>query len=347
MIVWVALALAIEPAQGPAPVDAQATTYTWNAPPLCPDAAHVQATIEHYAARSLATSGVVLRVAEGEITEDPSGDYRLRLRMEVAQGSAVERVLNDASCEVLAETAALMIAATIDPTAVTRPPPLRETKAPTVEPEPEPQPAPPPTTSTPEVVAPIDATPKRSCDAGPPRTHGGKRDRRPCVALEARAGLQLGVLPKIVGPGVGVDIALTWPRLRLELGGTHWFRRPARVADDPPRGGDLQLSSGSLGACARLGRGSIEVPLCSGAELGAIYGRGVGVDAPKNERVLWAAAWLGPRVMWVLRPRLVLLGGVDLVVPLARYRFEIEGIGPVHEVAPVGGRFRLGLGVRL
>lgn len=347
MFVRAALALLTEVAPAPAPALEQPTTYAWSGPPQCPDAAHVQRTIEHYAARTLATSGNVLRSADGEITQEPSGDYRLRLRMEVAQGSTVERVLNDASCEVLAETAALMIAVTIDPTAVTRPPPLRETKPPPEPtPPPEPVPPPPPKKSTP-VAPPIDTTPPRTCDAGPSRLRAREPDLRPCLALEARAGLQLGLLPKLVAPGVGIDVALTWSRLRLELGASHWFRRPARVADDPPRGGDLQLSTGSLGACARLGRAKIEVPLCGGAEAGAIYGRGIGVDAPRSERVLWAAAWVGPRVLWVLRPRLVLLGGVDLVVPLARYRFEIEGIGLVHEVDPVGGRFRLGLGVRL
>jgi hypothetical protein len=333
-------------APGPVGVDPQSTAYGWIAPPECPDAAHVRETIEYYAARPLAETGLVLRAADGEISQEPSGGYRLRLRMDVAQGTPVERVLRDASCDVLAATAALMIAVTVDPTAATRATPLRETRPPPVEPTPAPQPEPPPERPPPQ-VAPLDTPARRNCDAGRSRLRAAIRDLRPCVALEVRAGMQLGLLPKIVGAGVGLDVALTWSRLRVEIGGSHWFRRPARVAGDPPRGGDLQLSSGSLGLCARLGRRKIEVPLCAGAELGAIHGRGVGIDAPKAERVLWAAAWLGPRVLWVLRPRLVLLGGVDLVVPLARYRFQIDGIGVVHRVDPVGGRFRLGLGVRL
>jgi hypothetical protein len=43
----------------------------------------------------------------------------------------------------------------------------------------------------------------------------------------------------------------------------------------------------------------------------------------------------------------VVQGGVDLVVPLARYRFEVAGLGVVHRVDPVGGRVRLGFGVRI
>lgn len=345
MLFRVALALASEIAPDPTAAPAQPTTYAWIAPPECPDAAHVQQTIEYYAARPLAETGAVLRAADGEISAEPGGGYQLRLRMDVGHGAPVERVLRETSCDVLAETAALMIAVTIDPIAATRPPPLRETKPARVDPPP-PKPPERAPTRTARSPAPVDTPTPRSCDAGPSRLRTSPRDRRPCFAIEARAGMQLGVLPKLVAPGVGIDVAITWSRLRLELGGSHWFRRPARVGD-PPRGGDLQLSAASVGACARLGRKRIEVPLCGGGELGAIYGRGVGIDAPKRERVLWSAAWVGPRVLWVLRPRLVLLGGVDLVVPLARYRFQIDGVGVVHRVDPVGGRVRLGLGVRL
>jgi hypothetical protein len=333
--VAVALALAGALASTPptVPVDgAQATAYGWSAPPECPDATAVRRTIEHYAARGLDQTGAVLHAADAEIVAEPGG-YRLRLRLEVAEGTELERLLHDASCQVLAETAALMIAVTIDPSAVGRAPPPREPIAPTPTPAPKPAPA--------ATAAPARDTP-RSCDAGPRRG-----ELRPCLALEAHAGMQLGLLPKIVGPGIGIAVALTWARLRVELGASHWFRRPARIADDPPAGGDLQLSAGSLGACARLGRRRVEVPLCGGGELGAMYGRGVGIDAPRTERVLWAAAWVGPRLVWVLQPRFVLLGGVDLVVPLARYRFEVQGLGVVHRVDPVGGRFRLGFGVRI
>lgn len=336
------VALAIACALGPGPVvpapEPKPTSIVWDAPPECPDVAHLRRTIEHYAARGLDTSGALLQSAEGELVPKPGG-YRLQLRMEVAGGGSVDRVLDDASCAVLAETAALMIAVTIDPSAATRPPPPKEPTPP-----PKPEPAPPKPKPAP-VVEPRPTTPApapRECNAGPRR-----RDRRPCVALEVRTGMQLGILPKLVGAGIGGDIAVTWARLRLELGASHWFRRPARIGADRSAGGDLQLSVGSAGACARLGRRAFELPLCAGGELGAMHGRGVGIDSPRTERVLWAAAWAGPRALWIVHPRLVLLGGVDLVVPLARYRFEVAGLGVVHRVGPVGGRFRLGLGVRI
>ncbi|HWB81907.1 MAG TPA: hypothetical protein VG755_43390 [Nannocystaceae bacterium] len=313
-----------------------ATEIAWDAPAECPDATHVRRTIEHYAARGLDETGAVLPSASGAIAAEPGG-YRLRLHMEVGDGSATDRVLDDPSCEVLAETAALMIAVTIDPTAVTRPPP------PKVEPTPPPVEPAPPKQVEPAVVTPPVVTPaKRSCDVGPSRLRSG--DLRPCGAIEAYAGAQLGILPQTIGGGVGGTIAITWARLRLELGGSHWFRRTARTDDAR---GELGLSAGSASACARLGRRRFELPLCAGAEVGAIHGRGLGISEPKTERVLWAAAVLGPRAMWVVHPRLALLFGADLVVPFARYRFEIAGIGVIHRVEPVGGRFRLGLGVRI
>ena len=329
-----ALVLAIVAALARSP-DA-ATEVVWNAPPECPDATHLRRTIEHYAARGLDETGALLPAASGELEAQPGG-YRLRLHMEVAGGASVDRVLDDPSCEVLSETAALMIAVTIDPNAVTRPPPPR------VEPPPEPaEPQPEIVVAAPEPAKVV--TPPRSCDAGPSRL---RTDLRPCVGLEARAIAQLGILPQTAGAGIGGDLAITWARLRLEVSAAHYFTRTARTSNDPVQGGELALTAGALGACARLGRRAFELPLCAGGELGAIHGRGIGIDEPHTERVLWAAAWLGPRAMWVVHRRLVLLGGVDLVVPLARYRFEIAGIGVVHRVGPVGGRFRLGLGVRI
>jgi hypothetical protein len=335
--------LALTPATPTPTPAAEATAYRWSAPPECPDAAHVREEIEYYAARGLEKTGAVLSSADGSIVELPEGGYRLLLRMEVPQGTAVERTLQDESCEVLAETAALMIAATIDPSATSRPPPMREVRAPPPEPEPDPPPSPPPPSPPPMAKPPTP--PVQRCDVGRSRLRERPADLRPCVGLDAHVGVQFGILPKIVGTGVGGDVSLSWSRLRLLLGASHWFRRPARVDDG--RGGDLQLTHGTLGACARLGRAKVEVPLCGGAELGAMYGRGVGVDAPRSERVLWAAVWAGPRIAWLPVRRLALGAGVDLVIPLARYRFDIDGIGVVHRVGPVGGRIRVGLGVRL
>lgn len=336
--------LAVLAAQPTQPSTHAPTQLVWSTPSACPDDAAARRAIEHYAARSLDDTGEVLRAAEVEIVEDSDG-FRLRLRMAVGQGNDVERVLRDRSCTVLAETAVLMIAVTIDPTAATRAPPpeppaSEPVAAPTKPAPAPPKPAPPKPASSPGPRA-------RDCDVGRSQLARRDRDLRPCGSLELRGGVQLGVLPQTYGFGVGLDLALTWARLRLEIGGNHWFRRSARVADDPPRGGDLRLSSGGLGACARLGRGAIEVPLCGGIEAGAIYGRGVGIAAPRTERVPWVAASTGPRVMWVIRRRWLLIAGADLVVPLARYRFQVEGLGVVHRVGPVGGRFRLGLGVRL
>lgn len=337
------------PTEAPAPT---ATRFEWIAPASCPDAAVVRAAIEHYTGRTLDDTAALLRAAHAEVEEESSGEFGLRLQLEVGSGAPVLRLLHDRSCEVLAETAALMIAVTIDPTAITRAAPLRDT-APTPKPEP-PKPAPAPTPA-PKPAPATSTTPSgpgpRRCDAGRSQLTARARavapDWRPCVALDAHVGAQLGVLPKIIGPGIAIAIGLTWPRLRVELGASHWFRRPARIAEDPPRGGDLQLTAGSLGACARLGRRAIEVPLCAGAELGALGGRGVGVEVPRTEQLLWLAGWAGPRLLWVVHPRLSVQAAADLVVPLARYRFEVAGLGVVHRVTPVAGRLRLGLGVRI
>ncbi|MBL8947389.1 MAG: hypothetical protein JNK45_29725, partial [Myxococcales bacterium] len=160
------------PPVGPAPPAAApaaptATRFEWIAPASCPDAAVVRAAIEHYTGRTLDDTAALLRTAHAEVEEASSGEFGLRLQLEVGSGAPVLRLLHDRSCEVLAETAALMIAVTIDPTAITRAAPLRDT-APTPKPAPEPEPpkpAPAPTPEPTKQTTPTGPGPRR-CDAG-------------------------------------------------------------------------------------------------------------------------------------------------------------------------------------
>lgn len=344
----------------PEPVVSQRDKIVWDAPEACPDADAIRDTIERYVARSLAEPADTVVDARAEVTpiEGATG-FRMALRIETEDGAAVDRELVDDSCRVLADAAALMVAVALDPKAAARasvlggveptraddedeagPEPEPEaTPEPGAEPEPEPESKPEPRPTPPPGV--------RRCRAGRSALRTTPRDLRPCASIDPRFGVQLGLLPGIAGPGVGGDIALLWPRTRIEIGGTHWFERPARREGQTGLGGDVRLSTGSLGACGRLGWAQLELPLCAGIELGAMRGQGVGISDPDTARIFWSAAWLGPRLAWVPVRRLALVARLDLVVPLARYRFDVSGLGTVHDVSMVGGRVHIGLGVRL
>jgi hypothetical protein len=328
-----------------APAPPMHDRYAWTAPAACPDAAELHAAIEHYVDRPLDRPDDLAIRSTGRIERaEDTLRFRLHLRIEAQQSEPVEFVLEDDDCRVLWSAAALMIAVALDPKAAARasqPPPVVPAKSPA----PAPAPAPVPTVAPAPAAMPSGHRPPRRCRARMSALRRTPLDLRPCVSLGARVGVQLGVLPETFGPGVGGDAALLWPRLRVELGGRHWFRRSARI--EGGRGADLRLSTASLGACARLARRKLEFPLCAGLEIGALRGRGVGVDVPQVDRLLWVAGWLGPRLAWVPVRRLELFTAVDLLLPTARYRFVLDDVGPVHHVGLVGGRVSWGVSLRL
>lgn len=332
----------------------------WSSPAACPDALTIQHRVEHFMARPWAGEQVRAR---GQIAATETG-WTLTLDLETG-GVRDTRVLSDVDCEVLAEGAALMIAMAIDPDSVARvqaeeraaeerqadvaEPAAAGTQVPEParEPEPEAEAAPPVARDEPTRIEPKTQPRRSSTECLPGRT-GLRSDpavlRPRCGALAAAAGGQYGPLPGF-GPGVGGRAAILWPRLRLELAAMHWFSRSARVAGD--LGGDLRLTAATVSACGRLGVRRIELPMCGGMELGAMHGRGVNVDRPATDRVFWSAVVLGPRVGWSPVRRFAISGQADALIPLARYRFQVRGLGEdVYAVPPVGVRVVAGVELR-
>jgi hypothetical protein len=101
-----------------------------------------------------------------------------------------------------------------------------------------------------------------------------------------------------------------------------------------------------LRGCGVPARRRLEVPLCLAVEAGALEGRGTGAtQAQQHARRPWVALLAGPAVSFVPTPRLALMAGVDLVVPLWRAVFLI-GDERVHRPLPAGVRVSAGIEVR-
>jgi hypothetical protein len=159
-------------------------------------------------------------------------------------------------------------------------------------------------------------------------------------------GLIVGPLPG-VAPGLRLSLGLRWRLLAVAIGGSHWFERRVRLP--PPMataGGDLQLTTGDVRVCVVPSVRRLELPLCTGAELGALAGRGVGVANPRHGRALWAA-WVADAGVTFMPWRWVGFSArAALVVPFTRSTFALDGIGSVHEVAPVGFQGLAGIELR-
>jgi len=328
---------------------------SWEAPEGCPSEPEFVASVERYVGQK-PTENVL--ESSGRVTQTETGGFVLQLQMSAGASRVQTRQLEDRDCAVLADAAALMIAAGLHP---------QEATLPMIPSQPLPDPAP---AANPKPGQREDRSSDEddddddeSQDADPFRTSGKRTPPRcdplelerwrgepfrvsPCVAVSAQAGVQVGPLPRI-GPGVGGALALLWRRFQLELGGMYWLTQPARFDDAPSSGGDLRLSVGNVRGCARLGWRRFEFPLCAGIEAGSLYGEGVGIDNGRADRLTWVAGLLDVRLGGAPVRRLGLFVVVGAVVPFGPYRFAVDGLGTPYQAAPVGLRATLGVELRL
>ncbi len=324
-----------EPVADPPAVDRAAAVhpeleFEWIAPQACPTREELIVRIQGLLGRPL-----------GEVTTDPvrvdativaeGSSLRLKLQTTTAAGQRV-REFPGQTCDVLTDTAALVVATALDPSLAFGPEPEPPDPEPPPESEPQPEPPdpepPPESESEPEPPVPVEPS-------------------EPPLAGAVRAGTvgNLGPLPSMA-PGMGAAAALLRKRLRIELGFSYWFPRRAAASTQPGAGGDIQLWVLSTRACwaPRVPLG--ELPLCGGIQAGPMRGDGRGLGAPASTRLPWVATELG--AAFVLRP-LSYLGvwiGADLVVPLTRPGFGIDDLGPVHRAGAIGGQAMVALEAR-
>ena len=303
----------------------------WSAPPQCPDEGQLHALIEgHLGDRTLGLQ------ARATVQAGPTGFV---LDLEVQRGSTRDqRQVEAEDCEVLARVAALVVALAIDPVAVTR------TQAPTrpITPHelevPSPPPLPPP---EPSPRAPVRPAPRASAPS-PPETD----DARPEFLLSTEGGLETGALPLFSGL-VGLDMALAWPRFRLEWGGVFVTPRTEQQTTADVR---VMLGAAAFRACLRLRQPRIEVPLCGGVEAGAM--RGDGERAPDARTGL--GPWVAPTASAALRvplaSRVAIFARGRVAAPILRSGFQVEGPGEAAAVfvpAPVSARATIGLELKI
>ncbi|MCA9705754.1 MAG: hypothetical protein KDK70_07895 [Myxococcales bacterium] len=356
-------ALALEP-----PVRPEPGVLDWSAPPSCPAADELRRGIERRLGRSLiAHDGAV----EARVETKGEG-YRLVLRT-AAEGVQEERTLEADDCRTLVDATALIVAATIDPVAVA------EASAPRAEPLVVPTPSRPTAPSTrPAVPSTRPAVPSTRSAAPSPRPASSSSSPSPSSSsssssspspssaprsppsaelssapLPRRIPRPLGVLRAGLGGGVGavprgtgvaaLAAGLRWTSARLEIEGTYWIpRRSVPVEGSRVR---VQLGTAALRGCGLVGRPPLEVPLCSGLQLGGLRGNGIDALRARPAQGLWLALEAGAGLARRLGPRWSLAGGVTAALPLVTPAFELAGARPVRlfEPSAVVGRAWLGI----
>jgi hypothetical protein len=313
----------------------EAVSLTWNSPAGCPDRGAVLERL-----RSLL---VVSKVSGEQVTAQgtvvggpPSGTWELNL--ETVQGERTwKRTINSASCDELADAAALIIALVVDPDlmteaqanagAVTQKPP--SPTVPTL-------PATPPVSPAPPVVALPEQTEQPA--------QLDKRRTPIAFVVGGAAVVDLGSLP---GASFGAELAIGMRLAHAQIDALGMFFPSTEtvIRADPKSGGDLGLIGGGVRGCYWAPSPTWGWGVCAGIELGSMRGEGFGTDFTGTEARLWAATRLGAFATYPLAKSLAFRASLEGLLPVTRPTFELVnvGTGTVHQPSIVSGRLQLGI----
>lgn len=298
----------------------------WVAPAACPDAAAVAQELDD------AVAAAPARVAEiaGSVAWDQQ-DFVLQYSF-VLDGRAHVGALRAPACASLVDGLAAILAVAVAEGTTPAPVPVDIPEA--VE-----SPAPVAMTTT----APATIAAPRPTD-DPPVPAPRRRALR--ARLELGGGAARGIVPAWSGLLSGA----------VGLGQRHWsvaietnVELPRTVHAPGPFDARARLWVATVGprVCGIVGRGRVEGELCAGAQLGAVRGRGMGRDViARDGASLVATAVPATAVRVRVSPRVGVRLGADLLVPLARAHFGLDGIGDVC-CSALGVRLRAGVEVRL
>lgn len=344
MLRSVVLALGVLAGPAEPPTTPPVVEFRWDAPAGCPPEAEVIAELEALLGGPLAERRGERLTAIARVRQEPGGTWDLRL-WTVGEAGTLQRSLTHERCDMLARAGVLIAAMAIDPLAHERMADGEAVAAVAAEARPVEQAEPVPA-RTPEPAPVITQAPAPAPAPAPAKVEPRRRKLR--GALRLAGGLAYGDLPG-VGATLRLTPALVWPRVRLELEAAYGPQRRARFDDQPDRGADLQLAAAALRACPVFHprtRTPVEVAVCAGLEVGAMYGRGVGFALASDGRLLWSALHLMPAVFVVPHPRVAVFFAVEGQVALVRPRFTVEGFGDVYRAAAGGVRGLVGVEVR-
>lgn len=309
----------------------------WESAAGCPDAAVVGRDLD-------ALLGERPREDAAEVTGRLEADQSAYvLRLEVARAGRREaRELRANDCAVLTRAGVLVVAVTVDALAATAAVDAGAGAAPEDAAGRVPEPV---------VVAP--GPPPRSTTVAEPRPSAAAFDLRPrsrrgSATLAASAGIAQGMTPGVAG---GIAGQLGWRRggVQLEAAAFHWFSRSTALR--PAVGIESALSGASLRGCVAFERARLEVPLCTGIDLAAMHGGGVGAAVQRRDALdLWVGVAAGAGLaFWPIR-RLALRAQAEGVLGARRPAMYLVIEGEPQEVfrmPPVGVRLVVGPMIRL
>jgi hypothetical protein len=306
----------------------------WEAPPECPTADAIEArTVAELPPGTRASTRVR---AIGRVEESASGEWRLHLQLESAAGRLTPET-SAADCDELADAAAVQIAMALEPVPIEPEPVAAPEPEPVerVEPAAEPAPEAPPPADDPPTATP-SATPR-------PRVTG---------ALSSGGGVGVGIVPDLDAwllLSGAVLVALPTrafsSQARAEMLVAYALPRTRAATDGTAAG--IRVSAWSIGprgcweprvASVQRTSATFSFPLCLGADVLAVTGRGEGVRRSYRATRAAVAVVGGAHLIWHPLARLGVRAGVESWVTAVRPAFDIDDSPPLYTVGQFGIR---------
>lgn len=307
------------------------TSLSWIAPQGCPSRADVLTEVRRLLGD---TSEDPFPLARAEIAlAGPSG-FRLTIWIQ-RDPAGPPRTVDAPNCAELGDTAALIFALAINPSAVAS---AARLPSPAVPSAPPPPPAPGGTAAAVEApAAPQGAAPLTQPGAGPAlRGH---------LMLGGDVGTFAGPAPALWAGASFTRGILRFEAAALLVWGGRMVSPPA-----PTKGGDFWLAGGTLLACyeGRLMHGvlrNVGVAACAGVEAGGIVATSFGVAQRGQAGAPWVAPVGEGLLRWAFSRRWALRLDLSIAVPVVRPSFELEGLGRIYMPGPIAGRVGAGFEV--
>jgi hypothetical protein len=287
-----------------------------------------------------------------------------RLTLHTREGkSEGERQLDSTTCAAAADAAAVLLALALFPPepgggpAGAPPTALAWPSPPSLSGVPSPAAASPAAASAPGLeppafaapsapVAPVAPTPASAESPAPHEAAAGRRSsssapHAPFLAVGLGVAGDASTLPS---PAVGAaaSLSFTTGRLRVELGARRWASQSAALTT-ADAGARFTMTSAGLRSCWTVLRaGPFEGSPCVGADLAFVDAAGYGAQTNYAATARWFDAAVGALARMKLARWLALRATLEVVVPLSRPTFVVEGEGDVHRPPAVGGVASLG-----
>ncbi|HEY5955599.1 MAG TPA: hypothetical protein VIV60_03555, partial [Polyangiaceae bacterium] len=300
-----------------------ALTLRWDAPPDCPTAAEIEATLSRLVAPREAVSSQLVAEATTELDQD--GRYHLTLHTSQA-GEQGERSFTGQSCRIVSDAAIVTIALCLDPRVE-----LANIHV----------------SNVPELQSRTNALVPSTTVIAPQQTQSARRDAarvtlrkasfawsvkpQPPMQLLAQTlvGWQWGMLPESTGE-VGVSVGVRRSRvsgyLQLAMSPSSATAASSIKSD---AGGTFSLFSTQLSGCVALVDRPLQVSPCVGVAWNYVRARGTEVEPSRDGHLYWPSPLAGLWLSYRLSELVAVVLGAEGFVPLRQpeaYLFENESI---------------------